>query len=303
VTFGHISGLHRCSVGRQVGPFFARGFEHLVVQDFIQVDTPINPGNSGGPLVDLQGRVIGMNSAIADAPGGGMGFAVPIDLAWSIAQQLLTDGEITVGDLGVRITDNNPSFDDVWGRSIGQGALITEVYEGGPAARAGVKLDDVVVSFANRKIRTEADLLSAYSIAPVGEPLQLTAWRTVRGEDVLETLTVTLDGRTLRAGGADSGLEAEPRDAAAWLSHELGLSIGSDGRARNPRGLVVRDVAANSKAEEAGLQAGDVVLELNEVPVSTTDDLRKTLQGTSKEFVSVVVQRGGERKLLAIERP
>ncbi|MCP4868165.1 MAG: PDZ domain-containing protein [Proteobacteria bacterium] len=303
VTFGHVSGLHRASVGRQMGPFFAPGFEHITVQDFIQVDTPINPGNSGGPLVDLDGRVIGINSAIADAPGGGMGFAIPIDLATKIAKQLIANGKVTVGDLGVRMTDNNPSLDEVWGRSIGQGALITEVYDGGSAARAGMEEDDVVVTFADRKIRTEADLMSAYRTAPVGTPVQLTAWRTERGEDVLKTMTVTLEARTLEPGAASTEAHTLKPGPGKWIARELGLTMGSDGKARNPNNLVVRSIVPHSKADQAGLEIGDVVVALNDVEVDSDEEFQKTLLGTSKEFVPLVVERGGKKQYLAIERP
>ncbi len=303
VTFGHISGLHRASVGRNAGPFFAPGFEHLTVQDFIQVDTPINPGNSGGPLVDLDGDVIGINSAIADAPGGGMGFAIPIDLAWRIAQQLITDGKVTVGYLGVRVTDNNPSLDEVWGRSIGQGALISEVYDDTPAARGGLQPDDVVVSFADRKIRTGADLKSAFKTSVVGEPVQLTAWRLERGKDVLKTLTVTLDGKVLEPDERARRESGGASDGGGWLSRELGLDVGSDGKARNPRNLVIRNVDRGSKAADAGLQPGDEILELDGSSVDSTEEIKKTLTETSKDFVSVVVERDGKKQYLSIETP
>jgi len=303
VTFGHVSGLHRSAVGRQRGPFFAPGFENLTVQDFIQVDTPINPGNSGGPLVDLDGHVIGINSAIADAPGGGMGFAVPIDLAASIAKQLIADGKVTVGDLGVRMTDNNSSLDEVWGRTIGQGALITEVYDDSSAARAGMEADDVVVTFADRRIRTEADLLSAYRTAPVGEPVQLTAWRSERGADVLKTLTVTLEPRTLEPGEARAASESSRPGPGRWIARELGMSVGSDGKARNPNSLVVLSIFEEGRAAEAGLRVGDVIVELNSIEVASSEDFQKTLQSTSKEFVSLVVKRDGKSLFLSIERP
>ncbi len=300
VTYGHISGLHRTDVGQhQMGPFAAPGFESLIIQDFIQVDTPINPGNSGGPVVDLDGRVIGINTAIASAPGGGLGFAIPIDLAMRIARQLEA-GEVTVGWLGVRMSDNNPSLDEVWGRSIGQGALIQEVFDGSPASRADLKPDDVVVGFAGRKIRSEFDLQSAVRISPTDEPLEIAVWRTERGDDVLKTYTVVLDGRPLGLREAPPSMKGESGSNAdvAYLAREIGLHVDTE---RNK--LVVKRVDPGSLAADAEIKEGDVLVEIDSVSIDDVRSFRQSLQGGSKRFLSLVVERDGERVFLGIERP
>lgn len=300
VTYGHISGLHRTDVGQhQMGPFAAPGFEVLSIQDFIQVDTPINPGNSGGPIVDLDGKIIGINTAIASAPGGGLGFSIPIDLALRIAHQLEA-GAVTVGWLGVRMSDNNPSLDEVWGRSIGQGALIQEVYEGSPASRAELKPDDVVVSFAGRRIRSEFDLRSVTKIAPTDEPLEISVWRTERGDDVLNTYTVVLESRPIDSRQAPPEIQGENGTNAdvAYLAREIGLHVESQ---RNK--VVVLKVEPGSLASDAELKAGDVLIEIDSQAVAGVRTFRESLQGGTKRFLSVVVERDGERIFLGIERP
>ena len=314
LTVGHVSALHRSSLGEIRPGIVAPGFEALRIQDFIQVDTAINPGNSGGPLVDLRGDVIGINTAISAAPAGGVGFAIPINLAIRVATELEEEGTVTTGWLGVRPTDNNPSLDEAFGREIGAGALLQEVFDDSPARAAGLQVDDVVVEVAGRAIRGRADLISAITVSPMGQPLSVVVFRTDGLSEVRKTLEVELVPRPEEHKVAV--MEAAPTvgaelSADPWIASELGLGLEALdrglnlklGRKANARGVHVRAVAPGSLAAQAGLAPGDVLLDVNGDEVSSPDDVASQLRSTSRDFVPLRVERGGEDKYLSIERP
>ena len=315
MTVGHVSALHRASLGEVRPGVVAPGFEALRIQDFIQVDTSINPGNSGGPLVDLRGNIIGINTAISAAPAGGVGFAVPINLAMRIARELETHGTVTTGWLGVRPTDNNPSLDEAFGREIGAGALLQEVFDDSPAHAAGLQVDDVVVELGGRTIRGRADLISAVTVSPLGQPLDVVVFRTEGRAEVRKALSVELVARpeehkVIAASQVAPSTDSEV-EARSWMATDLGMALESLDRSRNlelgrkagARGVHVSAVAPGSPAAEAGLQPGDVLLDVNGDEVTTPDEVGVKLKSTSRDFVPLRVERSGEDKFLSIERP
>jgi len=314
MTVGHVSALHRSTLGEIRPGVVAPGFEALRIQDFIQVDTAINPGNSGGPLVDLHGEIIGINTAISAAPAGGVGFAVPINLAVRIARELEEHGTVTTGWLGVRPTDNNPSLDEAFGREIGAGALLQEVFDDSPARQAGLQVDDVVVELGGRAIRGRADLISAVTVSPLGEPLNVVVYRTEGRSEIRKTLQVELVPRPEEHKVAS--MEAAPIDTGGlsddpWIATELGLGLEALdrglnlelGRKANARGVHVRAVAPGSLADQAGLVPGDVLLDVNGDEVNSPDEVSTRLRSTSRDFVPLRVERAGEDKFLSIEKP
>jgi len=321
VTVGHISALHRSAIGQRSPGMIAPGFEDLVIQDFIQVDTAINPGNSGGPLIDLDGKVIGVNTAIMAAPGGGLGFAIPINLALRIKDELLKEGRVRVGWLGVRMTDNTRALDEAFDRKIGQGAMIQEVLDGSPASGAHFEPDDVVVSFAGRKIRSSNDLRSAVAVSPIGESLEADVWRFERGRDVLKTLKVTLGERPERVSSVGSRSAAPVPETASvaaaagphedFFARQLGVALEATSRSVNSHlgrraragGVHVRKVAPGGRGAQAGLLPGDVLLEVGGVEVNSPEDVHGRLTELRREFVPLVVERKGARKYLSVERP
>jgi serine protease Do len=315
MTVGHVSALHRANLGEVAPGVVATGFEALRIQDFIQVDTSINPGNSGGPLVDLRGDIIGINTAISAAPAGGVGFAVPINLALRIALELEESGTVTTGWLGVRPTDNSASIDETFGRKIGAGALLQEVYDGSPAHEAGLQVDDVVVEVAGRPVRSRADLISAETVSPVGEPLSVVFFRTEGQADVRKTLSVKL-GPLPEEYKVAMNRAAPTRDPASsgthtWMATDVGIALEpldrrlnlDLGRKANARGVHVSAVAPGSPAAEAGLEPGDVLLDVNGDEVNSPSEVGVKLKSTSRDFVPLRVERAGEDKYLSIERP
>jgi serine protease Do len=324
VTFGHISALHRSAIGERAPGLMAPGFERLTLQDFIQVDTPINPGNSGGPLVDLRGRVIGVNAAIMAAPGGGLGFSVPINLAMSVARQLLTKGSVSRAWLGVRMSDNNPAQVEAFDLPTSQGALVVEVFEGSPAAEAKLRPDDLIVGVGARVVRSSRDLVSAVSTADTGEPLAISLFRKHRGTHRRQVVEVILrerpadlvvEGRppqsSQRAEPKGTPLADEERSVASrsgknmdrvYLLRGLGIElVAAAGTRRAP--LAVSAVAHRSFAAEAGLREGDVILEVGGAQVATVSQLLGRLQSAERPFISVVIQRTGTKRYLSIEVP
>jgi len=324
VTFGHISALHRSAIGERAPGLVAPGFEDLTLQDFIQVDTAINPGNSGGPLVNLRGQVIGVNAAIMAAPGGGLGFSIPINLAMNVARQLLAGGEVARAWLGVRMSDNNPAQAEAFDLPTSQGALVIEVVKGSPAALAKIQVDDLIVQVGERVVRSSRDLVSAVATSRLDSSVTLSLFRKERGKHKRREVQVALTkfpSEMTALTGPSEGTEVpkRERETAAdedrsvisrrgkdadriYLIRGLGIEMVAAAGTRRV-GLEVSAVAARSFAEEAGLRRGDTVLEIGGRQVTTLPQMRRQLQGAERPFTSLVVQRDGRRRYLSIEVP
>ena len=235
--------------------------------DFIQTDASINPGNSGGPLLNMAGEVVGINTAII-ASGQGIGFAVPVNMARNVIDQLKRHGEVTRGWLGVAIQDLSPELADYYGLDEDQGGvLVTEVFKGDPADKAGIRARDVITSVDGRKVETTRELTRLIAGIGVGD-------RT--------TIHVIRDGRK-----KTFTVEIARREEARVMAHRsrpekedrLGVRVGEitpeTARRFNLReedGVVVTDVASGGKGDEAGLRAGDVIKEINHQPIRSVDD-------------------------------
>lgn len=310
-TVGHVSAMGRRDVGT-IGGMTAPGFESLRYQDFLQVDTPINQGNSGGPLVDLDGRVIGINTAVAGPGGNGLGFSIPINMARKIAEQLVATGEVKRGWLGVGLKTIDPVEADTFGLEIRQGAMITRVLPDSPAARASLKEEDVVVTFHGRDIKSDRDLINAVADAPIGKRLDLELWRG-NGTDALErlTLAITLSEPPDEAERAviESSLRGKKSKRRRGGEYQLGLKLESSdsrsnaelGRARKAGGVVVREVLPGSRAADAGLEPGDVILKADHVDVQSPGGLLQAIADAERSFVPLVVERDGRETYLSIE--
>lgn len=255
---------------------------------FIQTDVAINPGNSGGPLFNLNGEVIGINSQIYSRSGGFMGisFAIPIDVALKVKDQLQKHGKVSRGRLGVAIQGLDADLAQNFGLNKPVGALVSSVENGSPAAKGGLQPGDVVLSVNGQKVDNAGDLPRIIGELAPGTQVQLGLWRDRKAKDVSVVLgeqagegKISAD-KSSEANSSKLGITARP------LSGQEAARLGVSG------GLVVENTSG--PAAKAGLQAGDVILGINNQAVGSIEQFRKQLDGAGKRF-ALLVQRGGNR--------
>jgi serine protease Do len=255
--------------------------------DFIQTDAPINPGNSGGPLFNMEGEMVGINTAII-ASGQGIGFAIPIDLAKPLIPQLVTTGEVTRGYLGVSIQSITPDLAKALKLEERQGALVSEVVQGGPAAKAGIRQGDVIVGFNGESIKGAHDLPAIVAKTPVGEEATITLQRNGKTQKVPVTVGKLPSERvsseeSSQVGQSQWGLQLQ--DVTPQMARQRGLADES--------GVMVIGVQPGSPAERAGLQRGDIIREVNRQPVQSVQDVRDAIaKADTHDSLVLLVKRG-----------
>jgi serine protease Do len=266
--------------------------------DFIQTDASINPGNSGGPLLNMNGEVVGINTAII-ASGQGIGFAIPIDMAKGIIDQLKSKGEVTRGWLGVGIQDLTPELAEYYGLKEQKGVLVTQVFEGDPADKAGIKVNDVIVSVDGHGLSTGRDLSARIANTPVGQKTKIDLIR----EGKQKTLTVTLakrddEEKLVATQNRDSGeLGIEVTDLDSDIARRFGLDSKESG-------VLVTDVKDDSLAREADLRPGDIVKEINRATVKDRQDFTRLMKKSKDDetIQMLVKRRNAGYVVLKIER-
>jgi serine protease Do len=275
VTAGIISAKAR-NIGQ--GPF----------DDFLQTDAAINPGNSGGPLVNMQGEVIGINTAIV-AGGSGIGFAIPSNMARRIYTELLAKGRVARGWLGVSIQPLTPDLAKSFGARDTKGVLVSDVVPDSPAARAGLKSGDIVLEFQGKRTETPSDLQRAVGLTAPGQEAKLRVWRDqtertleVKIGDAPDDLAQGGPGRG-RATASLLGLDVRP--ITPEIARQLHL--------RTMEGVLVARVEDGSAAAEAGIQRGDVIREVNRQRVRTLGDWERFTRDVKEgDKLTVLLQRG-----------
>ena len=255
---------------------------------FIQTDAAVNPGNSGGPLFDSSGAVVGINSQIYSNSGGyqGVSFAIPINLAQQVQQQIVKTGKVTHGRLGVEIQPVDQSLADSFGLKSPAGALVAKVEPGSAAAEAGVKAGDVILEFNGTPVADASQLSMRVNTTAPGERATLTVWR----EGKEQTFTAKIRSASEQVASADGG--AGPAEQA-----QLGLTLRPLTRDERSEigvanGLVVQ--RAQGHAAEAGIQEGDVIIGVDGTAVESVAQLRKLVQDHHKR-VALLIQRGDNR--------
>ena len=267
VTAGIVSAKGRSRVGI------------AAYEDFIQTDVAINPGNSGGPLLALDGRVVGVATAIATRSGGyqGIGFAIPVDMARGIMEAIVEHGHVVRGWLGVSLQDASPLLAERLGQGQRGGALVSAVVPDGPAEAAGVEAGDLIVELEGEPVGDATRLMNLVARLPIGKPAALRVVR--RGEEVL--LQVVPGERKLPEELAEE-LPPPPRGVgitARALDAELARQFGY----QEVEGVVIVRVEPGSAAAENGIRPGMILQEVDRRPVRTLDDLNDALQGTDLE--------------------
>ncbi|MFQ6111037.1 MAG: Do family serine endopeptidase, partial [Nitrospinota bacterium] len=257
--------------------------------DFIQTDASINPGNSGGPLLNARGEVVGINTAIftrTRTPGNiGIGFAIPINMAKEILIDLKTKGSVSRGRIGVTIQKITPALAEALKLKSTKGALVTSVVKGGPADRAGVKREDVIIEFDGEPIETVNELPRVVAAHKPGSTVTM---KVIREGKTL-TLTVTLDKLTevAKAEEMEEALGMDVEEITPNLVQRFGLDV--------EKGIVVTQVQEGSPAHEGGIRQGDVIQEVNKKTVNTLQEFRDALEeaGADESILFVVRRRGG----------
>ncbi len=279
VTSGIVSALGRTGLGIE-------GYEN-----FIQTDASINPGNSGGALVDLRGQLIGINTAIVGPSGGnvGIGFAIPINMAKEIMEQIIEHGGVKRGLLGVQVQDITPELAKAMGLKTTQGALVSGVTKGSAADKAGIKPGDVIIRFDGKKVKNSATLRNMVGLKRIGEKAEIELVRDG------ETLKLTAKIGQPVAEGAVAG-EIPLLEGATFS--EIVPEHPLYGRVE---GIMVADVQMGSPAWQAGLREGDVILSVNRRPVKSVAEFFQ-VAGKSPNRLLLRIQRGNFALFLVVEK-
>lgn len=279
VTSGIVSALGRSGLGIE-------GYE-----DFIQTDASINPGNSGGALVNLHGELVGINTAIL-APGGGnvgIGFAIPINMAHKIMDQLVTHGKISRGQLGVTAQDLTPELAHAFGLKAQRGTVVTEVTQGSPADRAGIKVGDIIRNVNGRNIETSADVRNHIGLLRVGETVNLEILRDGRPQKITAKIEASILTQL-------EGKELHPQLAGASFSN-IQEGMPQYGRGK---GVLLSALDPRSPAARNGLRQGDILVSVNREPVTAIEELEKELRGADSAGLLLNIQRGNGALFLLI---
>jgi serine protease Do len=288
VTSGIVSATGRTNVGI------------IDYEDFIQTDAAINPGNSGGPLVNIDGEVIGINTAIASRSGGyqGIGFAIPSSSAKLIMDDLVKEGKVKRGLLGVNIQDMNEALSKSFGRKDSEGALVSQVVEGSPAEKAGIKAGDIILKFNDNVVKGAAHLKNLVGKEKPGASANMSVYRDNKTLEI----PVKIAERTQKAL-ASSGATDSPGET----SNDLGIqiekvpaSVSSKMGLKDGEGLLVKDIASDGAGAKIGLRAGDVILEIDGTAVSGMDEFKKAVTTAKKnKVIRLMIQRGSAKIFLA----
>jgi len=279
VTSGIVSALSRSGLGIE-------GYE-----DFIQTDASINPGNSGGALVNLRGELVGINTAIFSQSGGniGIGFAIPINLAMQITEQLLENGKVQRGFLGVSTQDLNPALIEAFGLKQKKGAVITSVIEDSPAGKAGLQPGDILIKINGRDVKNASDVRNRIGLLAVGEQVDFDILRGGQSKKITTTVTAAKED------------VSSPQAINKRLEGVTVSELGSDHRYFGKvEGVYVVDVQRGSPAWRSGLRKGDVITSVNRQTVKDVQMFIKQVGG-KEESLLLRILRGNAAAFIVIK--
>jgi serine protease Do len=268
-------------------------------EDFIQTDAAINPGNSGGPLVNLSGQVVGINTAISSRGGGndGVGFAIPVNMAKWVAEQLLASGKVERSYLGVGIQPVTSALAEQFGTKVGHGVLVNNVFPNSPGEKAGLKAGDVILKVGGKDVVSPQQLQGVVEQLPAGKKTEFVLLRDGKEVDLgVAVAAMPADyGTTVVSDKEEGGKKEEKKDSASF--EDLGLEVGpltNDVREQleypeGVKGVVITRVEEGSPAQLAGLDAGVVVERVGKSNVTDVDGFRKAVEAAKKEGKNVLL--------------
>jgi len=260
VTQGIVSAKHRQGI-TDPGSF----------EDFLQTDAAINPGNSGGPLLNLQGEVIGVNAAIASQSGGfeGIGFTIPSNMALYVAKELMDHGKVERGWLGVSILDLTQTTAETARRESLKGAVIADVSKGGPADKAGLKKDDIIIAFGGKDITDSGMLRNDVAATPIGQDVKVTVLRKGKQQELTVKIGNLRDATKMLVASLKGRLGAEFKPVTAKQTEQYGLDAG--------QGVSIARVDPAGPLGESGFEVGDVIVEINNQSIGSIDTLAEVI--------------------------
>jgi len=289
VTQGIISAKHRTGIT-----------DPTSYQDFLQTDAAINPGNSGGPLLDLRGQVVGVNSAILSESGGfeGIGFAIPSNMAVRVVDQLIRNGKVIRGWMGVSVQDLTPDLAKSFGLQLPKGALIADVTKEGPAEKAGLKRGDVILMYQGKEIADSSALRNAVANTSPGQEASVTLWRAKKKEELKVKIGNAEELTKVLIASLKHRLGAELRPLTAQEAQNFGMS--------NPGGVLIKWIDPKGILGKAGFEVGDAILTLNGEPIPGLEGLAAMLgqiKSHDKVTLLAVDHRTGQMGNIEIELP
>ena len=286
VTQGIISAMHRRGIT-----------DPNSYQDFLQTDAAINPGNSGGPLLNLYGEVIGVNAAIATESGGfeGIGFTIPSNMAVYVANALIAHGKVERGWLGVSIRDLTPQLAQSLHLETLKGALVADVVKGGPAEKAGIRKNDLVIAYRGKGVEDSSALRNDVAETPIGHEAQLTVLRNGKKEDLTVRIANLEDATKILSASVKERLGAEVRTPGPKEAEKYGLSAN--------QGVVISSVDSKGPLGQAGFEVGDILLAVDNYPVEGIDgfvQLVSSLKPGQKISVLALDHRTGNQGTILV---
>jgi serine protease Do len=283
VTVGVISAKGRTGLG--TGTY----------EDFLQTDASINPGNSGGPLVNIDGEVIGINAMIIQ-PGQGIGFAIPINLAKTIMIELIKQGKVIRPWVGIGIQDLNPELMKSFDVKEKEGALVSQVYEGSPAEKAGLKVGDIVVEIDGKKIKNSQDVVHEVLKKEVGQKVEIEIIREGK------PMKVPVTTREMPSEPTEQKTTPERREWFGLRVTDITPDIAQQLGLPKAEGVVIDNVEVGSSSQDAGLMKGDVILEVNRQKVRNENDYQNLMEKTTPgQSVLFLISRGGSTFFVSLK--
>ncbi|MDP1931740.1 MAG: Do family serine endopeptidase [Gammaproteobacteria bacterium] len=278
VAIGNPFGIGQTVTSGIVSALGRGGLNNQNYEDFIQTDAAINVGNSGGALVDLEGRLIGINTAIISGSGSnaGIAFAVPVDMISAVMEHLQRDGEVRRGQLGVQIQDLNSLMEETLRTGAGKGALVTNVLPGSAAEAAGIEVSDVIVEIDGRKVESGRELRNIVGLMRVDKEVQLVLYRN----GSRETLTATIGGESRSVAANDGESTGRRLDEPVFNGAQLRTfdpTVAAVQSAGVRGGVEVVEVDQQSPAFRAGLRPGDIIYEVNRNSVGNLREFNQTV--------------------------